>query len=808
MKKLFAFLILIISCSTIKSAEPEVSFGGDKITLHYLFDDLRRNESSTSSPEIVFTLDGYSEIFEPGRPSLLSRSETFRLPEQKIPYEITVNVITDTIIGNCRGIELPQIDSDPVATPAYVEVTPYEGIWPAQWAAIEPTGVYRGINIGNISINPVKYDWNRRMFIVCKEMSVTISLSEEALADTPDIKHTYDPEILSDMVTISLSDSSEDAESLIEESLLSNSIANQDENSFMPGYTFTIPDTYLIITPEEFKDEAERLAKWKRRMGYNVEVQVASTDNLNNPQYIYNSVKSLYDTDSYLKYVLFFGSGYHISPQAGRYPYNGRRYYTDFYYSCLDGDDDLIPDVAIGRLPIYSLKEAEICVDKIISYEGSQCSPEFYETGLHVGYFEPYDKYTEGRRFVRTSEEIRQYMSAVSSMDYPFIYFKDSESEPKYWGSKFGIPGPMPDFLQYPNYEWNGSTEKIIDQINKGKFYVLYRGHGTNDGWHNAQFSNKSVSMLNNGKDLPLFFGITCNSGMFYHDKLRSKANPCFGEKLVLKENGGAIGYFGASQVSYSRYNEYLAVGMFNAINPNPGLQIDAKDHSKDTKITLSESENLKHIAYSSSFKSKSFSEILNTGARAMFKAYNSNESSTSNIVLRTSREMFHCLGDPSLKLKTKIEIDRPAQWMCIGSELYCIDYRPIVLVDKNTNEVKIAHAADGNYKHDLGSLMNDYYISLIQPGVLPVLLNGSGDFQTNAKFINNISINNSEVNLTYSDVASDVVVQCFDFYGTKIAEVSGRNGSATLTLPVGMIGCLIVTENGEFKDSATIKIK
>ena len=39
--------------------------------------------------------------------------------------------------------------------------------------------------------------------------------------------------------------------------------------------------------------------------------------------------------------------------------------FTDFLYGCIDGD--LIPDIHVGRLPVETVEEANVAINKIMS---------------------------------------------------------------------------------------------------------------------------------------------------------------------------------------------------------------------------------------------------------------------------------------------------------------------------------------------------------------------------------------------------------------------------------------------------------
>jgi len=56
----------------------------------------------------------------------------------------------------------------------------------------------------------------------------------------------------------------------------------------------------------------------------------------------------------------------------------------------------------------------------------------------------------------------------------------------------------------------------------------------------------------------------------------RFKTDTCFAEKLLRKENGGAVGIVAACRESYSGYTDALVHGMVDAIWPDPGFPMSS----------------------------------------------------------------------------------------------------------------------------------------------------------------------------------------------------------------------------------------
>lgn len=96
-------------------------------------------------------------------------------------------------------------------------------------------------------------------------------------------------------------------------------------------------------------------------------------------------------------------------------------------------------------------------------------------------------------------------------------------------------------------YDGKCTKQALIDEINKGKTFINYRGHGNYDCWQSSNGLNTSdVGKLKDSGCLPHVFSICCNN----NDMRRST---CFGVEWLKKNK--AITFLGASAPSYTVVN-------------------------------------------------------------------------------------------------------------------------------------------------------------------------------------------------------------------------------------------------------------
>ncbi len=157
---------------------------------------------------------------------------------------------------------------------------------------------------------------------------------------------------------------------------------------------------YLVITGQSLAAAVDTLAKFYRSKGYTVYVMtveqiVRDFPGTDTAGKIRNAIKYLYQSAG-LQTVLLAGD-VDIVPARGFYGkvystgiYSSNNIPADIYYSGLDGnwnndndnkwaepgEDDLLLDVAVGRLPFETPAEADNMISKVIRYQSSPVSSD------------------------------------------------------------------------------------------------------------------------------------------------------------------------------------------------------------------------------------------------------------------------------------------------------------------------------------------------------------------------------------------------------------------------------------------------
>lgn len=351
------------------------------------------------------------------------------------------------------------------------------------------------------------------------------------------------------------------------------------ENLPQPSFTGKVPnqniraaiDTeLLIVSPEDFMPAAKKLAGFRERHD-NLKVKVVS------PAQIYHEfssgrqdvtairdyAKHLYEHGN-LKYLLLMGKSSYaykdhlVIVNTNFVPtyqsYNSlhpvETYSSDDFYGFMEdheGDwaegldaEEHDLEIGIGRVPVKSLDEAQIVVDKLIHYSENEATYGPWRNEV-VFVADDGDANIHQRDSDRLAEKID---TAVSDYHINKIYLG-----------------------AYPQ-QGNSSVatqQAISDAIKKGALIVNYSGHGNESIW--AEEKILTFDMINqweNYDKLPLFVIATCEFGK-YDDPYQVSG----GEQLLLSPKGGAIGLVATSRPVYSNTNFLLNNALYDVIFDN-----------------------------------------------------------------------------------------------------------------------------------------------------------------------------------------------------------------------------------------------
>jgi hypothetical protein len=346
----------------------------------------------------------------------------------------------------------------------------------------------------------------------------------------------------------------------------------------------------LIVTGSSWKSQAEKLAAF-REENDGMHVLVVTNEQIYNEfasgkpdvAAIRDYAKWLYDKDpGKLKYLLLFGDAtYDYKNNLGNQSqtaynnwipvYESREslnpvytHSSDDFFGFMDAEEgywaesesgDHLLDIGVGRLPVKSVAEAEIVVDKIIHYATSAKGKGTWRNTIH---------------FVADNGDGR-------------IHQRDADLLAKLSGGQF-LPSRIfldafPQVLTPLGQTVPKANDAIRKSINEGVLVLNYTGHGGTSGWAEEQVLTLSDMMSVRGLDnMPLLLTATCDFGRYDDPGLVSGA-----EIMVLSPKGGAIGAVTTTRPVYSSTNFTINKAFYEALlNAEPGARLG--DIFKETK--------------------------------------------------------------------------------------------------------------------------------------------------------------------------------------------------------------------------------
>jgi hypothetical protein len=329
----------------------------------------------------------------------------------------------------------------------------------------------------------------------------------------------------------------------------------------------------LIIAYPGFLAEAQRLADF-RTSHDGLRVALVTTQEVYNEfssgkqdvTAIRDFIKYVYDQGANghkLQNVLLFGKGSFdykdrldrntnfvptYSSRNSLHPINS--YSSDDYYGFMDDNEgewpessngDYLMDVGIGRLPVKTIEEARIVVDKLINYATGKETFGHWRNEL-VFIADDGDGNLHQRDAERLATLVdttyRQFNVNKIYVDaFPQIVTSIGESAP----------------------EVNAEIDRTI---HKGGLIFNFTGHGSATRWTSETILNiTSASEFKNKNRLPLFVTATCEFGR--HDNPRAISGA---EYLLLNPQGGAVGLLTTSRPVYSSTNFILNRAFYNNV--------------------------------------------------------------------------------------------------------------------------------------------------------------------------------------------------------------------------------------------------
>jgi len=313
------------------------------------------------------------------------------------------------------------------------------------------------------------------------------------------------------------------------------SVMDQQESQTIQNEDFE----YVIITSTVVENHFKPLSDWKTKKGVpskivTVEWIYSNFEGVDNQDKIRNFIKYAYENWGTI-WILLGGDVNIVPPRTtfamdcefGADP-RENEIPCDLYYADLDetwntdGDNlygetsdnvDLYPEIFIGRAVVENAAEADIFVNKILTYEKNP--PLDYQRNMlfaaAILWHSPY-----------TNTGIGKDMIEAESLS-PGFY----------------------NITKLYEHNRNETVESVRAAINSGQLIINHHGHANTNvmGMGDGYFRHNDMANLNNGDRQAILYSIGCYPANFERD--------CIAESFVNNPNGGGVAFIGNSRYGW-----------------------------------------------------------------------------------------------------------------------------------------------------------------------------------------------------------------------------------------------------------------
>jgi len=582
MKKILQLLVCFtaFSLSAQTSSISTVQSNQGELQLKFITGEIELNRI-TSNNEFYTELNvhGLTKPYDIGNPDLPVFSKLIEVPSTG---NITIELLaSNSVVSDLAALGYPQEilpsqaslfkNQDPLKAPFVLNEATYssDSFYSQELITVERLGVMRGKSIARLQIAPFSYNPLTNELKVIEDLDFGLNFENE-IKELPEAIRSQDFEV---------------------------NFSKLINNNSTEKHEFSTHTTRMIILSDPmFEEDLQSFINWKRRKGLDIIEAYKGTDAVGSTfESMKAYIQSFYDNATVENpaptYLLIVGDHEQIPS------FDAGAHVSDMYYCEFDGNGDYFPEMIYGRFSASTTSELVIQIDKTIQYEQyTMPDPSYLDEVLLVagvdGNFAP----THGNGQINYGADY--YFNEDHNM-VPYVYL-------------------------YPETNTGIVEDAIIDHVSNGVGFANYTAHCGPNGWSDPSFNTSDVDGLNNEDQYGLMVGNCCQSNTF-------NGVTCFGESLLRKPKGGAVGYIGGTNNTLWDEDYYWGVGN-GPISANPtyeetGLAIyDCSFHENNEQTTD---------------WSITQGQLLQSGNWAV------TESGSGNT--QYYWEIYHLMGDPSV---------------------------------------------------------------------------------------------------------------------------------------------------------------
>ena len=367
-------------------------------------------------------------------------------------------------------------------------------------AMVSVNGTMRGVQVGQITIEPVSYDPVNNTLRVFNNIEVEVFFDNADAKATEDmLVKTYSPYF----------------DVLYKQ--LFNEKAIRDVFDEHPDL-WKSPVRMLVIANRMFEDCIQDWVAWKTTKGIYVDVNYTDVIGTNA-----DAIKSFIQTkyaENAPTFLIIMGDEDQVPPSIASASQTSE--VSDLYYSSVDGDQFV--DMFHSRMSAETTAEMTAMLNKSLEYEQyTMPDPSYLNNVLLIaGHDTSGWGVTVGRPTIWYATNY--YYNAAHGFDNVYEYTTDDYSN-------------------------------CYAPLNSGVGFANYTAHGAKTAWADPEFSVDDVANMTNEHKYFFAIGNCCITGDWGY------STPCFGEALTRAENKGAFAYIGSCPNTVWLNDYYFGVG-------------------------------------------------------------------------------------------------------------------------------------------------------------------------------------------------------------------------------------------------------
>jgi hypothetical protein len=244
------------------------------------------------------------------------------------------------------------------------------------------------------------------------------------------------------------------------------------------------------------------------------------------------------------RYLLLVGDAtydpreYISTPEANRLPVLfiqtsfGGETASDVLLGDIDGD--MLPDLAVGRIPAQNADQVRTLVNKILAYEQTSTADDWRKKILAIA---------DGQD-ATFKIDAQNFLARASTSYTPTLYAPEA-----------GV---------------KDAPATIKSYFDEGYGLIAYFGHGSINMWGKDRIlMAEDINSLSNTDRLPVVINMTCLTGLFTHPKVTSLT-----ETLLWYDQGGAVAVLAPTSLTLPESQSFLSQALIDTIMQNPNATL------------------------------------------------------------------------------------------------------------------------------------------------------------------------------------------------------------------------------------------